>query len=453
MLMVRHFFPCGRFTRIVPPSASLPWKREAGFVKRLALFFRALPGLVLAVGLVSCGGGGDDGGPNEWSVTITTSVGSGTQVTVDGTDRAAPHSARWETGDSHTIGVPSPQSDGSGTRYLFDRWSDGGAQSHEVSVERDRTFTATLSTEHELTTATTPEGTGTVDADPAGPWIADGTNVELTASPAVGWVLDRWEGDVTGTANPTTLAMDAPKSVTAVFAEQPGTVSGRAVQQWDGAPLVGLEIHLIANGDTTTTTTDSNGDYEFVDVAVGAYNVAADAGGVPPFGQFAPSREQAITVGRGEDVTGIDFSYQRAQIEVRTLAEASNVSIGATVTITLELDLSAIPLPASTVTGVISWNAAVADYTEGSASGAAWDQLEINESPVGTLGFAAISINGVGSAVVVALTYDVVAIAADTTEFDPILEELSVIDPATGGAVDLLAITTVVETRASVTVQ
>jgi hypothetical protein len=429
---------------------------ESDFAERPALGagrFRALVVVLLALGLVSCGGGGDDGGPNEWSVTVTTSVGSGTQVSVDGTDRAAPFSARWQTGESHTIGVPSPQSGGTGARHVFNSWSDGGAQSHEVSVERARTFTATLDTEYQLTIAVTPEGVGTVEADPAGPWIADGTNVQLTASPVVGWVLDRWEGDVTGDDNPTTFNMDEPKSVTGVFAEEPGTVSGRATQVWDGAPLVGLEIHLIANGDTTTTTTDSNGDYEFTEVAVGAYTVAADAGVVIPFGQFTPSREQAITVGRGEDVTGIDFGYQRAQIEVRTLADNSNVSIGTTVTITLELDLSAIPLPASTLTGAISWNAALADYTEGSEAGAVWDQFVVNESPAGTLGFAAISVNGVGDAVVVALTYEVVATATGTTEFDPALQELSVIDPATGAAVDLLSITTVVETRASVTVQ
>ncbi|UCC83099.1 MAG: carboxypeptidase regulatory-like domain-containing protein [Gemmatimonadota bacterium] len=413
---------------------------------------RYLMGVLLTLGLASCGGG-DDGGPNEWSVTVTTSVGSGTQVTVDGTNRAAPFNTQWRTGESHTIGVPSPQSGEPGTRYLFDRWSDGGAQSHEVMVERSRTFTATLSTEHELTVTATPDGAGTVEADPAGTWFAEGTNVQLTASPVVGWLFDRWEGDITGDASPTSFAMDGPKSVTAVFGEQPGTVSGRATQQWDDAPLVGLVVHLIANGDTLTTTSDSNGEYEFVEVAVGAYTVAADAASVIPFGQFAPSREQAITLGRGEDVTGVDFSYQRAEIEVRTLADASSVSVGATVTITLELDLSAIPLPASTLTGTVSWDEAVADYTEGSANAAAWDDLEINESPLGTLGFAAISINGVGDAVVVGLTYDVVAIDIGATEFDPVLAELSVIDPATGGAVDLLSITTVVETRASVSVQ
>jgi hypothetical protein len=319
-------------------------------------------------------------------------------------------------------------------------------------VDRATTFEAYLGEEYDLVITVTPEGTGTVEADPPGPWIEVGTSVELTATPIEGWELDHWEGDVTGDENPTTFDLFGPADVTGVFILGPGTVAGRATQVWDGAPLVGLDIHLIANGDTTTTTTDSNGDYEFTRVLVGSYIVAADEDGVIPFGQFTPSREQAITVGQGEDVT-VDFGYQRAQIEVRTLADVSNVSIGATVTVTLELDLSAIPLPASTLTGTVGWDAAVADYTEGSETGAVWDQLVVNESPAGTLRFAAISANGVGDAVVIALTYEVVATATGTTEFDPVLEELSVIDPATGEAVDLLSITTVVEARASVSVQ
>jgi hypothetical protein len=417
---------------------------------------------LLALGLAACGGDGDDGGPDNVTVSVTFTTWSyssdepvtGVQVSVDGTNHDTPYSTRWRPGETHRISVPSPQLFGSGRgRYLFHRWADSYEQTREVSVDRATTFEVRLVEEYELVITVTPEGTGTVEADPPGPWIPCGTGVVLTATPIEGWVLDRWEGSVTGDENPTILGMCNPASVTAVFIEGPGTVSGSATQLWDGAPLVGLEIYLIANGDTTTTTTDSNGDYEFTRVLVGSYTVAADTTGLEPFGQFTPSREQAITVGQGEDVTGIDFGYQRAQIEVRTLADISSVSVGATVTITLELDLSAIPLPASTLTGTVGWDAAVADYAEGSASGGVWDQLEVNESPAGTLGFAAISANGVGDAVLIALTYEVVATATGTTEFDPVLQELSVIDPATGEAVDLLSITTVIEIRAGVSVQ
>ena len=43
------------------------------------------------------------------------------------------------------------------------------------------------------------------------------TQVTLTASAAAGWMFDRWEGDLVGSANPTSLTMSGNKSVTAVF--------------------------------------------------------------------------------------------------------------------------------------------------------------------------------------------------------------------------------------------
>lgn len=41
--------------------------------------------------------------------------------------------------------------------------------------------------------------------------------VRLTAVPDAGWEFTRWEGDLTGSDNPTTLVMDSDKNVTAVF--------------------------------------------------------------------------------------------------------------------------------------------------------------------------------------------------------------------------------------------
>lgn len=42
----------------------------------------------------------------------------------------------------------------------------------------------------------------------------------LTATPADGWIFDRWEGDLTGDANPATVTMDGDKTVTAIFVEE-----------------------------------------------------------------------------------------------------------------------------------------------------------------------------------------------------------------------------------------
>jgi len=46
---------------------------------------------------------------------------------------------------------------------------------------------------------------------------SSGTVVTLTATPAAGYVFQGWTGDLTGSNNPTTLAMSSNKAVTAIF--------------------------------------------------------------------------------------------------------------------------------------------------------------------------------------------------------------------------------------------
>ena len=69
-------------------------------------------------------------------------------IEVDGETYTAPHSFDWPTGSIHTIGVASPQSDVYDPeeswkigyfRYLFAKWSDGGAQSHSVTASSETT--------------------------------------------------------------------------------------------------------------------------------------------------------------------------------------------------------------------------------------------------------------------------------------------------------------------------
>jgi pectate lyase len=59
------------------------------------------------------------------------------------------------------------------------------------------------------------EGLGT--ADPPGGSFIEGSTIELRASAAPGWQFAGWSGDLSGPANPATLLMDGPKSVTARF--------------------------------------------------------------------------------------------------------------------------------------------------------------------------------------------------------------------------------------------
>jgi len=160
------------------------------------------------------------GGVSTIAVTVA-SAPAGRSVTVDGTSYTAPHSFNWVPGSSHTLSVLSPQ--GSGTRYVFTNWSDLGAQTHQVSPAANATYTASFGTQYLLKTSVSPTGSGTVAASPASAdgYYNSGTTVKLTATPAAGFVFSGFSGNLTGSANPQSLAMSAPLSVTANFAAPP----------------------------------------------------------------------------------------------------------------------------------------------------------------------------------------------------------------------------------------
>jgi DNA-binding beta-propeller fold protein YncE len=60
------------------------------------------------------------------------------------------------------------------------------------------------------------EGQGTV-TPPNGSTFTEGSEISLRAEAAWGWVFDHWDGEVSGTENPTSLVMTEDTSVTATF--------------------------------------------------------------------------------------------------------------------------------------------------------------------------------------------------------------------------------------------
>ena len=83
------------------------------------------------------------------SVTVATNP-SGRTVTVDGTNRTAPYTTTWNSGSSHTLNVPSPQSV-SGGRYTFSSWSHGGSKTQTVSPTSDTTYSANFTFQRDPT--------------------------------------------------------------------------------------------------------------------------------------------------------------------------------------------------------------------------------------------------------------------------------------------------------------
>jgi streptogramin lyase len=191
------------------------------------------------------------------NLTSTFSIASsptGLSVSVDGVVYTTPHTFNCNVASQHILTVTTPQSAGiSGGRYAFTTWSDGvttpGRQINCTSSAN--TYQSNFTLQYLLTTAGSPAGAGSIAAGPASPggFYNSGASVQLTATAN----FLNWSGDLSGSANPQSLVMNGPKSVTANFAvatppsgaatfvKTDGTTSGswRGVYGADGYNVIG----------------------------------------------------------------------------------------------------------------------------------------------------------------------------------------------------------------------
>jgi uncharacterized repeat protein (TIGR02543 family) len=157
--------------------------------------------------------------PVTYSLTVTKSGdGSGTVTSnPSGLDCGTTCAGSFDVGADVTLTAAAA----SGSSFAG--WSGAGTTNADgqrvVSMSEARNVTATFTQDqYSLTTTVTPEGSGTVAADPAGPYT-HGQVVTLTATPAAGYTFSGWSGDLNGSTNPTTITMNGNKSVTATFTQ------------------------------------------------------------------------------------------------------------------------------------------------------------------------------------------------------------------------------------------
>jgi hypothetical protein len=109
--------------------------------------------------------------------------------------------------------------------WKFVRW-EGDVTSVDnplsVSIKTDMTvravFAEDVPTRYSLSVFVFSSG-GHVDLNPSGGNYLEGTVIKLTAIPDSGWTFARWEGALTGTANPDSIVMDSDKMVLGVFTQ------------------------------------------------------------------------------------------------------------------------------------------------------------------------------------------------------------------------------------------
>src|SRR5438477_974211 len=151
------------------------------------------------------------GSPPTVQVTVQTAL-AGLAFTVDGTSYSSTQTFSWASGSSHTIATTSPQSGGTGVRYMWTKWSDGGAISHTVAPTTNKTYTATFKTQYYLTIT---RGTGGGTVSPTSGWRNSGAAISINATPTnnnqVSYSFAGWTGtgagSYSGTNNPASIIM------------------------------------------------------------------------------------------------------------------------------------------------------------------------------------------------------------------------------------------------------
>ena len=162
------------------------------------------------------------------AVTVVTNP-AGLTITADGNGYTAPQTFNWIPGSSHTLATVSPQAGATGTRYPFANWSDGGAQSHSITVPSTPTsYTANFGTEYQLTTSAGANGSV---SPVSGNWYAAGSTPTISATANGGYTFDVWtlasgSGPIANPASAsTTVTMNGLNAVSASFKGQTTSLS------------------------------------------------------------------------------------------------------------------------------------------------------------------------------------------------------------------------------------
>jgi hypothetical protein len=189
-------------------------------------------------------------------------------VVVDGVTK---YTSATLTGSSATQSVSVDVTNGTTLTLRVRDGGDGNSGDHADWASAKLTTFAQVPT----FTLTTIATNGTVTLNPAGGTYNSGTVVTVTATPNSGYKFSSWNGNLSGTINPTTITMNANKSVTANFTVAPVTdiAQGKATtassneassSDYSGTPA------SVVDGNSSTRWSSLWSDQQWITVDLGS---------------------------------------------------------------------------------------------------------------------------------------------------------------------------------------
>lgn len=142
---------------------------------------------------------------------------------IDGAQTTTPLTRSWVAGSTHQLDALSSYETGN-TLYTFEGWTGSSGvttPSRTVAPSTDTAYVARYAVRHRLTLSASPANGGTVavqNPSQDGTYPEGGT-VTITATPAQGYAFRQFTGASVSQQSPVTLAMNAPKSVQALFVQ------------------------------------------------------------------------------------------------------------------------------------------------------------------------------------------------------------------------------------------
>lgn len=150
--------------------------------------------------------------------------------------------------------------------YVADSDGDGYSDSYEVQFSTDPKLGTSIPT---FLLNLTNSGTATGGSFAKSGTLAHGTDATLTASSLAGYLFGTWSGDASGSNNPTTVLMNADKTVGAIFVED--------TRDPDADGLTNYQEIILRLTNPDVADTDSDGVTDGQEVTDGTNPKATDS--------------------------------------------------------------------------------------------------------------------------------------------------------------------------------
>ncbi len=119
---------------------------------------------------------------------------------------------------------PIIQTIGDTIKHVFIKWRGTGGGSYTgtnytatVILNNPIIEKAEWNTKYYLSTSVEPENSGTIKPASPGNWFNENASIEISASPKNEYLFSHWSGNIEHDMNPTSIIMDKPKNIKAVF--------------------------------------------------------------------------------------------------------------------------------------------------------------------------------------------------------------------------------------------